>query len=208
MKKLLLIALLPLFSVACSQNKSSDYSTEVKDLKAYVENVYKNDAKMVKGYVKNEDNGKIFPIKTDDIFSEFDFEFYYVYEFLRKDNKIIYARKSPISQSGDASVGYFYYFNEAGRLIGAEKSVSSFYGENNKVASYSIEYLLSPKTDKLERTREEYSDENDKPIERTSKQFKEVIDNGLLQNYVEELEPIVFRDLEGFMQTEKIKYYK
>lgn len=207
MKKLLLIVLLPLFSIACSQNKSSDYSNEVKDLKAYVENVYKNDLANVKGYVKNENNGKIFPIKTDDIFSEFDFEFYYVYEFLRKDDKVIYARKAPISQSGDSSIFYDYYFSKDGRLIGAEKSVSSFYGENSEVVSYTIEYELSDKTDKLERLREIYTDENDKKIEKNSKLYKEAIESGLMSSYIEDLDKITFRDLEGFMNVEKIKYY-
>lgn len=208
MKKILLIALFSLFSVACSQNKSLDYRSEVKNLKSYVENTYKNDSDKIKSYVKNENNGKIFLIKTDDIYSEFDFEFYYAYDFLRKDDKVVYARKMPISQSGDSAIFYDYYFNNEGRLIGAEKSVSAFYGENSKVVNYTVEYELSDKTDKLERVSEIYTDENDKKIEKNSKLYKEAVENGLISSYIEDLDKITFRDLEGFMRTEKIKYYK
>ena len=208
MKKLLLIVLLLLFSIAYSQNKSTDYSTEVKSLENYVQNTYKNDSDKIKSYVKNEGNGKIFRIKTDDIYSEFDFEFYYVYDFLRKDDKVVYVRKTPISQSGDSAIFYDYYFNTEGRLIGVEKSVSAFYGENSKVVNYTVEYELSDKTDKLERVSEIYIDGKDKKIEKNSKLYKEAVENGLISSYIEGLDKITFRDLEGFMKTEKIKYYR
>ena len=208
MKKIFLISLLSFFSIACSQNNSLDYKTELKNLKTYVENTYKNDSDKIKSYVKNEHDGKIFLIKTDDIYSEFNFEFYYAYDFLRKDDKLVYTRKTPISRSGDSFIFYDYYFNNGGRLIGADKNVSSFYGENSKVVFYKIEYELSDKTDKLERVSEVYTDENKKIIEKNSKLYKEAVTNGLISSYIEDLDKITFRDLEGFMKTEKIKYYK
>ena len=206
MKKLLLIVSLILFSVIYSQTKSTDYGNEIKNLQTYIENAYQNDSDKIKSYVKNESNGKIFLIKTDDIYSEFDFEFYYAYDFLRKDDKLVYTRKMPISQSGDSAIFYDYYFNNGGRLIGAEKNVSSFYGEN-QVVFYKIKYELNDKTDKLEKISEIYTDEKGKKIEQGSKLYKEAVENGLISSYIEDLDKITFRDLEGFMKSEKIKYY-
>lgn len=202
MKKILLIALFSLFSITYSQN----YKDEIKNLKTYVENTYKNDSKKIKSYVKNESNSKIFLIKTEDIYSEFDFEFYYVYDFLRKDDKVVYVRKTPISQSGDSAIFYDYYFNSEGRLIGAEKSVSAFYGDS-KVVNYTAEYELTDKNDKLEKVSEIYTDDNDKKIEKNSKLYKEAVENGLISSYIEGLDKISFRDVEGFMKAENIKYY-
>ncbi|WP_185670491.1 hypothetical protein [Chryseobacterium sp. POL2] len=208
MKKILLITLFSFFTVAFSQNKSLDYRSEIKNLKTYVENTYKNDYDKIKSYVKNESNGKIFLIKTEDIYSEFDFEFYYAYDFLRKDDKVVYIRKTPISQSGDSAIFYDYYFNNEGRLIGAEKFVSAFYGENSKVVNYALGYELSDKTDKLERVSEIYTDDKDKKIEKNSKLYKEAVENGLISSYIDGMDKISFRDLEGFMKAEKIKYYR
>ena len=50
MKKIFLISLLSFFSIACSQNNSLDYKTELKNLKTYVENTYKNDSDKIKSY--------------------------------------------------------------------------------------------------------------------------------------------------------------
>lgn len=207
MKKLYIIILFIFFSIACSQNNSLEYKLEIKNLKTYIENTYKNDSKKIKSYVKNESNGKIFLIKTDDIYSEFDFEFHYAYDFLRKDDNVVYVRKELVSQTGDSAIFYDYYFNSKGRLIGAEKNVSSFYGDN-KVVFYTIEYELSDKTNKLERVNEIYPDENEKIIEKNSKLYKEAVEDGLIYSYIEGLDKITFKNLEGFMKAEKIKYYK
>lgn len=208
MKKILLIIVLWTFSIACYQNKSANYGLEVEKLKVFVEDIYKNDSAKVKTYVKNDRNGKIFLAKTNDPYSEFDFDFSTAYNFIKKDDKIIYISKMPVSQSGDSSELYEYYFDENKRLIGAKKSVTSFYGENGDVVEYTIEYLLSSKTDKLERTHEYYTDMEGKIIDSKSKRYKMIVKNGLIENYIESLDSIIFRDLETFMKTEKIKFYK
>lgn len=209
MKKLLLITTLSMFSIACSQTQSADYDNNIKNLKLFVENVYKNDSTKVKTYIKDESSGKVFPVKTKDIYSEFDFESSIVYEFIKRDEKITYIRKTPISFSGDASITYEYYFDENKRLIGAEKSVSSFFGENSDIIRYNVEYVLDNKTDKLERISEYYANEDGKKIDPKSKKYKKAFGvEGLIQDYIESLDKITFRDLESFMKTEKIKYYK
>lgn len=208
MKKILLIILLSNFSIACSQTKNSDYSNEVNHLKAFVEDTYKSDSTKVKAYAKNENNGKIFPIKTDDLYSEFDFEVFHVYEFLRKNDKVVFARKTPISESGDWAMSFSYYFNNDGRLIGAEKSVSSFYGEQNKLVTYTARYELSNKTEKLERVDVYYTDHKDNKIQKKSKLYKEAVEGSMITEFVGNMDQITFQDLESFMITEKIKYYK
>lgn len=208
MKKLLLIATLFMFSIASSQTQSSDYDNKVKNLKTFVENIYNNDSTKIKTYIKDESNGKIFPVKTKDIYSEFGFEFSTVYEFVKKNDKIAYIRKTPISPSGDSSIEYEYYFDENKRLIGAEKNVSSFYGENSDVLRYNVEYLLDYKTDKLERINEYYADIDGKKFDPKSPKLKKALKEGMMDGFIEYLDKITFRDLESFMKTEKIKYYK
>lgn len=67
---------------------------------------------------------------------------------------------------------------------------------------------MSDKTDKLERVNEIYTDENEKKIEKNSKLYKEAVEDGLIYSYIEGLDKITFKNLEGFMKAEKIKYYK
>lgn len=197
------------FSFGCSQNKTEDYKDEVKELRKFVDNAYKKDSTKVEAYARKSENGKIFRIKSNDIYTEFNFEVSDVYSFLKMNSKIVFIRKEPISQSGDSFYFYEYYFNENGRLIGAEKSVSTFYGEESDIIRYKVEYLLNSKTDKLERVNEYYSDIDGKKIDPKLKKYKEAFGgSGLIENYIEYLDKITFRDLEGFIKVEKIKYYK
>lgn len=201
--------MISIFSFACSQNKTADYKDEVKELQKFIDNAYKKDSTKVETYARKSENGKIFRIKSNDILTEFNFEISDVYSFLKMNSKIVFIRKEPISESGDSFYFYEYYFNENGRLIGAEKSVSTFYGEDSDIIRYKVEYVLSNKTDKLERVTEYYSDVDGKKIDTKSKKYKEAFGGaGLIENYIEYLDKINFRDLEGFMMVEKIKYYK
>lgn len=208
MKKSLLIIVLSIFSIACSQSKSTNYGLQVENLKIFVDDIYKNDSAKVKTYVKNDKNGKIFLAKTNDLYSEFDFDFSTAYNFIKKDDTIIYISKMPISQSGDSDELYEYYFDKNKRLIGVKKSVTSFYGENGDIVEYAIEYLLSSKTDKLERIHEYYTDMDGKVIDPKSKKYKIAVKDGLIENYAESLDKIKFKNLEEFMKIEKLKYYK
>lgn len=202
------LKLLPLFIFFfLFSHSQTNYEKEIIELKKYVHKTYEENYEAIERYVVNPKNGNLYKVKTEDIFSEFEFELENVYEFLRKNDKVICARKSPISQSGDSNKSYFYYFAENGRLIGAEKFVSSFYGDN-KIVNYTIQYELSEKTDKLERVKEEYTDEDDKVIKRNSRLYKIAVEDGMISYYIPYLDKITFRDLEGFMNTENLKYYK
>jgi len=202
------LKLLPLFIFFfLFSHSQTNYEKEIIELKKYVHKTYEENYEAIERYVINPKNGNLYKVKTEDIFSEFEFELENVYEFLRKNDKVVCARKSPISQSGDSNISYFYYFAENGRLIGAEKFVSSFYGDN-KIVNYTIQYELSEKTDKLERVKEEYTDENDKVIKRNSRLYKIAVEDGMISYYIPYLDKITFRDLEGFMNTENLKYYK
>jgi hypothetical protein len=141
--------------------------------------------------------------KTDDLLSEFNFEFENAFDILYKNKKIVYIQKTPVIQSGDSAIYYGYYFNNEGRLIGAEKSLSCFCGNNGEVLRYRLDYELNEGTDKLERVKEEYSDKNEKKITNL-----DLIKNTELIYLKETLDKITFRDIEGFMKAEKIKYYK
>lgn len=76
-------------------------------------------------------------------------------------------------------------------IIGAEKNVSSFYGENSEIVNYSVKYLLSNITDKLERVSEYYSDINEKIIEPKSKKYKIAVKDVLIENYIESLDKLI-----------------
>ena len=202
------LKLLPLFIFFfLFSHSQTNYEKEIIELKKYVHKTYEENYEAIERYVINPKNGNLYKVKTEDIFSEFEFDLENVYEFLRKNDKVVCARKSPISQSGDSNISYFYYFAENGGLIGAEKFVSSFYGDN-KVVNYTIQYELSEKTDKLERVKEEYTDENDKVIKRNSRLYKIAVEDGMISYYIPYLDKITFRDLEGFMKSENLKYYR
>lgn len=99
--KILLVTLLCAFTLSCSQNQVNDYKSELLETKKYVI----NNPKAIKTYVMNAKNGKIYQSKTDDIFSEFNFEFYYAYDFLRKDEKVVYVQKTLVG--GEDSATYY-----------------------------------------------------------------------------------------------------
>lgn len=203
MKNLLLFVLLAIFNFSCSQNKNEIIKRDLSELKKYIDIVYSKDAKVIKTYVVNPQNGKLYSSKTDDLFSEFNFNFENAYDIVYKDEKIVYIQKTPIIQSGDSAIYYGYYFNDEGKLIGAEKSVSCFCGNNGEILRYRLDYELNEGTDKLERVKEEYSDENEKKITNL-----DLIKNTELIYLKENLDKITFRDIEGFIKAEKIKYYK
>lgn len=76
-------------------------------------------------------------------------------------------------------------------IIGAEKNVSLFYGENSEIVNYNVKYLLSNITDKLERVSEYYSDTNEKIIKPKSKKYKIAVKDVLIENYIESLDKLI-----------------
>jgi hypothetical protein len=210
MKKLLLIVTLSIFSITYSQTQASDYGEKLKDLKIYVNSISKSDSTILKSYVKNSQNGKIYSLKEKDVYDQYgDMIYENVYQILEKDKKIVYIKQllyywaegMPFNESS-----YEYYFDENKNLIGVKKSTFNSYGDFKDI-SYNIEYVLNSKLGKLERTSNYYAKGN-KILDPKSKEIKIADKDGLIKNSIKFLNNITFRDLEGFMKKEKIKYYK
>ncbi|SIT03587.1 hypothetical protein [Chryseobacterium gambrini] len=210
MKKLLLIATLSICSIVYSQTQTFYYTKKLKDLKTYVNNVYKSDSTIIKSYVKNSQNGKIYPLKTTDVYDEYgDMIYENIYQILEKDKKIVYIKQLlyywaegiPFNESS-----YEYYFDENKNLIGVKKSTFNSYGDFKDI-SYNIEYVLNNKLGKLEKTSNYYA-KGDKIVDSKSKDVKIADKDGMIKNSIKFLNNITIRDLEGFMKKEKIKYYK
>lgn len=199
-----------MFSIIYSQ--SSDYESKVKETKIYIESIYKSDSSKIKSYVKNSQNGKIYSLKSLDVYEEYGYMVYdNIYQILEKDNSIVFVKKLPYYWAEGMAFNesfYEYYFDESKRLIGAKKSAHTSYYEDPKNVSYNIEYTLNKITDKLERTNEYYADINQRKLDSQSKIIKLADKDGLTKNSVKLMDKITFSDLEGFMKTEKIKYYR
>lgn len=204
MRNIMLILLLIVSNMFYAQSK---YEIELKEAKTYVDNVFKKDSTQIENYVKLSD-GRIMLTKTDDPIEEFDNDWNRFYKIIRKNDKVIF-----ISQSnnlwggiGDWYDAQDYYFNEKGNLIGAEKRLD-FYLEETKCAKQ-IKYrafyvnINAPKLTKVEKILNSNEKELnlDSPTCKSSK--KQILNN------IAEIEKITFRDVEGFMKVEKIKYYK
>lgn len=208
MKKILLVMLLLSFTIAYSQNKSTDYNSEIKNLKSYVEDTSNNNLIKFKTYVQNKQNGKIYSLKSKDVYDEYgDMVYDNIYQFLEKEGKIVYIKRFPYYWAEGMPFNeafYEYYFDENKRLIGAKKSVNS----EDEGISYNIEYLLNTKTDKLEKISEYYADRLGNQLDTNSKKIRLADKDGLIKKFITFLDNITFRDLEGFMKVSKIKYYK
>ena len=204
MKNILLIAFLILSNMIYTQNK---YEIDLKEAKDYVDNVFRKDSSRIENYVKLSD-GRIMRSNTDNPIEEFDNDWNRFYKILRKNDKIIFISKSPDMWGGigDSSRDYNYYFNNDSVLVGAEKKLEFFIKDRNcaEVVKYVATYLNDnkPKLLKVESIKD-YNGKLiklDSPKCRNSK--KDIFES------IEDLDRINFRDVEGFMKAEKIKYYK
>lgn len=204
MKKIIILINLCIFSVFYSQNS---YENELKQTKLFVKEVLKKQPSKVIEYVKLTD-GRIKQSKTDNPVEEFELQWDMFYKIIRKNNKIVYISKSDDlwGHIGDSKTSYDYYFNEEGILVGAEKSLDFFLLDTtcaNQV-KYNVSYL-NVKAEKLEKA-EVYKDDNGNVIDFTSRKCKN--SKTYIQSITHSLDKITFRNLEGFMKAEKIKYYK
>lgn len=204
MKKLIILINLCIFSVFYSQKS---YEDELKQTKLFVKEVLKNQPSKVIEYVKLTD-GRIKQSKTDNPVEEFELQWEMFYKILRKNNKIVYISKSDDlwGHIGDSKTSYDYYFNEEGILVGAEKSLDFFLLDTTCASQvrYYVSYI-NVKAEKLEKT-EIYKDNNGNVIDFTSKKCKN--SKTYIQSITNSLDKITFRDVEGFMKAEKIKYYR
>lgn len=213
MKKLLFIILISTFNISCSQNLDVNYEKDLKDLRLYVWNVYTNDHSKIKTYVKNVEDGKIYQLKGDDVYEEYGNMYYEnIYQFVERDDKIVCVRQLTYywaEAMAFTDISYEYYFDNNKRLIGATK-VHSFdiYSEKDDKSYkifYKLKYLLNKETDKLEKQGEVFVDENNNPIDLNSYDYKD--DRKYILSKIKKMKSITFRDLEGLMIAEKIKYY-
>ena len=204
MKNILLFALLILSGMFYTQNK---YEIDLKEAKKYVDNIFKKDVSQIKNYVKLSD-GRIMLSKTDDPIEEFDNDWNRFYRIIRKNGKVIF-----ISQSnnlwggiGDWYDAQDYYFNEKGNLIGAEKRLDFFLEETKcaKQIKYRAFYvnINAPKLAKAEKILNSNEKELNLDSQNCKSSKKQILNN------IGEIDKITFRDLEGFMKAEKIKFYK
>lgn len=204
MKNIFLLSFLISSNLFYTQNK---YKTDLKEAKNYVDNVFKKDASQIKNYVKLSD-GRIMLSKTDDPIEEFDNDCIRFYKMIRKNDKVIFISKSDNLWGGigDWYDAQDYYFNEKGILIGAQKRLN-FFLEETKCAiqvKYSAFYenVDAPKLAKVQKT----LNLNDKELNLDSPNCKS--SKKQILNNIAGIEKITFRNLEGFMKVENIKYYK
>ncbi|WP_227413309.1 hypothetical protein [Chryseobacterium culicis] len=129
------------------------------------------------------------------------------YRIIKKNHKIIYISKSDNFWGG---IGDWYnaqdfYFDKNGILLGAVKKEEWFL--ENKCAQQ-IKFrgiYLNYGNPKLDR-KDKFYNENDKEINLDSPNCKSSKKKAL--EIIEQTDKIAFKDLEGFMKAEKIKYYR
>ncbi len=204
MKNLYIIFTLCTFSFFNSQGL---YEKELKQTKSFVKTILRNEPSKIIEYVKLTD-GRLKRSMTENPVEEFELQWYMFYKIIRKNNKIVYISKSDDlwGHIGDSKTSYDYYFNEEGILVGAEKSLDFFLLDTtcaNQV-NYHVSYL-NVKSKKLEKV-EIYKDDNGNIIDFTSRKCKN--SKMYIQSITNSLDKVTFRNLEGFMKAERIKYYK
>jgi len=203
MKKLISFILIYFFSVVFSQN---NIDIKLSEAEKYVDKILENKPKVVTNIVKLS-NGIVKIPKTDDWIDEFDNSIEMYYKIIRKNDKILYISKSDNLWGG---IGDWYnaqdfYFDENGVLLGAIKKEEWFL--ENKCA-FQIKYRGIYKNygnPKLERV-DKYYNENFKEINLDSPNCKKSKMQAL--ENAESMDKIAFRDVEGFMKAEKLKYYR
>ncbi|GEM_PF-1171116 len=129
------------------------------------------------------------------------------YRIIKKNNKIIYISKSDNFWGG---IGDWYnaqdfYFDNNGILLGAVKK-EEWVLENKCAQQIKFRGIyLNYGNPKLDR-KDKFYNENDKEINLDSPNCKSSKKKAL--EIIEQTDKIAFRDVEGFMKAEKIRYYK
>ena len=204
MKNLISFILIFFSFVVFSQN---NIDKELLEAEKYVDEILEKRPKEVTNIVKLN-NGVVKIPKTDDWIDEFDNNIEMYYKIIRKNDKILYISKSDNLWGG---IGDWYnaqdfYFNEKGLLLGAVKKEDWFL--ENKCASQ-IKYRGIYKNygnPKLERVDKYYNENFFKEINLDSPNCKKSKPQAL--ENAESMDKIAFRDVEGFMKAEKLKYYR
>ncbi len=203
MKKVITFILFINYVLVFSQK---NINKEIAEAEKYTNQIIENNPDKILHYYKLN-NGILKRYHPDnDNYEDDDSEIIMSYRIIKKNNKIIYISKSDSFWGmGDWNSSQDFYFDEKGVLLGAEKKEDWFL--DNKCA-WQIRYrgiYRNYGKPKLQRV-DKFYNENNKEINLDSpnckKSKKEALENA------ERTDKITFRNLEGFMKAEKIKYYK
>jgi len=204
MKKLITFILFINYVLVFSQKNINE---ELAEAEKYANKIIENNPDKILNYYKLI-NGTLKRYDPDnDNIEDAVNEIMMSYKIIKKNNKIIYISKSDNFWGG---IGDWYnaqdfYFGNNGILLGAVKKEEWFL--ENKCAQQ-IKFrgiYLNYGNPKLDRKNKFYN-ENDKEINLESPNCKSSKKKVL--EIIEQTDKIAFRDLEGFMKTEKIKYYQ
>lgn len=178
---------------------------KLTEAEKYTNEIIENTPEKIFHYYKLN-NGILKKINPNNDYEDDDSEIKMSYKIIKKNNKIIYiSRSDSFWGMGDWNSSQDFYFDEKGILLGAIKKEDWFL--ENKCAGQ-IRYRGLYKNygkPKLHRV-DKFYDENDKEIDLDSPNCKKSKKETL--EIVEGTDKIIFRNLEGFMKAETIKYYK
>lgn len=202
MRKLITFILFINYVLVFSQKNINE---ELAEAKKFVNKIIENNPDKILSYYKLN-NSTLKKTNPNNENEDDDSEIMMSYRIIKKNDKIIYISKSDSFWGmGDWNSSQDFYFDEQGVLLGAVKKEDWFL--ENK-CSRQIRYRGIYKNygnSKLHRI-DKFYNENDKEIDLDSpnckKSKKEALENA------ERTDKITFRNLEGFMKAERIKYYK
>ena len=202
MRKLITFILFINYVLVFSQKNINE---ELAEAKKFANKIIENNPNKILSYYKLN-NGTLKKTNPNNENEDDDSEIMMSYRIIKKNDKIIYISKSDSFWGmGDWNSSQDFYFDEKGVLLGAVKKEDWFL--ENKCARQ-IRYRGIYKNygkSKLYRV-DKFYNENYKEINLDSpnckRNKKEALEN------VEKTDKITFRNLEGFMKAEKIKYYK
>ncbi|MGE8553990.1 MAG: hypothetical protein ACN6OB_08640 [Chryseobacterium jejuense] len=204
MKKLITFILFINYVLIFSQKNINE---EIAEAEKYTNQIIENNPDKISHYYKL-DNGTLKRYYPDnDNNEEAVNEIMMSYRIIKKNNKIIYISKSDnfLGGIGDWYNAQDFYFDNNGILLGAIKKEEWFL-ENKCAQQIKFRGLyLNYGNPKLDR-KDKFYNENDKEINLDSPNCKSSKKKVL--EIIEEMDKIAFRDLEGFMKAEKIKYYQ
>lgn len=178
---------------------------KLTEAEKYIKKIIKNNPEKILHYYKLN-NGTLKKINPNDDYEDDDSEIMMSYKIIKRNNKIIYISKSDSFWGmGDWNSSQDFYFDEQGVLLGAIKKEDWFL--ENKCARQ-IKYRgIYRNYGKLKLYKvDKFYNENDEEINLDSPNCKKSKKEALIN--ADKTDKITFRNLEDFMKSEKIKYYK
>lgn len=204
MKKLLILIFPLLLWTSCKKKDSTYYKNRLEKLAKYVSDSYSGKVEEPSRYRQNNENGKIFRLSDE---GSYEYDKYCFLDFVREKGKIVYVSK--LIYLNDKGLKTYEYFFDDEKLIGMRKlyqiPTTSVCAEK---INYRKSYALNMKTNKFEFIVDRSYNQKGDDIEMKSecKKYREKLKMRMDDDNTEEMTN--FRDLQGFLETEKIKYYK